>query len=39
VESPALGGVVPLARRSPVEKWHKEIFIVSTAIEKMRLNK
>jgi hypothetical protein len=39
VESPALGGVIPLARMSPVEKWHKEFFIVSTAIEKMKLNK
>jgi hypothetical protein len=38
VGSPALGGVIPLARISPVEKWHKEFFIVSAAIEKMKLN-
>jgi hypothetical protein len=38
VGSPALGGVIPLARMSPVEKWHKEFFIVSEDIEKMKLD-
>jgi hypothetical protein len=37
--SPALGGFIPLARMSPVEKWHKEFFKVSKAIEKMKLSK
>jgi len=39
MKSPAFWGENPLPGNVPVEKWYKEIFRVSTDIEKLELNK